>query len=130
MLLISIWKYALYKLANYYYYYYYYYYYFYISDFQSFLVTCGYVLKVIPNYAHIVEPLRKLTQKEQKWSWGNEQTKTFKVLKEALSGALVLACFCLDAPTYVVTDASPNGLGAILLQDKGAGEHKPIAHIS
>lgn len=51
-------------------------------------------------------------------------------MKEALSGAPALACFRLDAPTYVVSDASPVGLGAILLQDQGTGERKPIAYIS
>ena len=41
-----------------------------------------------------------------------------------------MACFHLDAPTFVVTDASPVGLGAILLQDQGTGQRKPIAYIS
>ena len=44
-----------------------------VSNLRSFLGTHGYVSKLFPNYANIVEPLRKLTQKEQKWSWGNEQ---------------------------------------------------------
>ena len=101
-----------------------------VSDLRSFLGTCGYVAKFIPNYAHLVEPLRKLTRKEQKWSWGNEQTKAFEALKKSLSREPVLACFRLDAPTFVVTDASPVGLGAILLQDQGAGQRKPIAYIS
>ena len=42
----------------------------------------------------------------------------------------VLASFRLDAPIYVVTDASPVGIGTILLQDQGDGERKPIAYIS
>ena len=37
-------------------------------DLRSFLGRCGYVAKFIPNYANIVEPLRMLTRKEQKWS--------------------------------------------------------------
>ena len=101
-----------------------------VSDLRSFLGTSGYVAKFIPNYANIAEPLRKLTRKEQKWSWGPERAKAFKALKEALSGAPVLARFRVEAPTYVVTDASPVGLGAILLQDQGTGERKPIAYIS
>ena len=84
----------------------------------------------IPNDANIVEPLRKLTQKEQKWLWGDKQTKAFEALKESLSLEPVLVCFHLDAPTFVVTDASPVGLGAILLQDQGTGQGKPIAYIS
>lgn len=43
---------------------------------------------------------------------------------------MVLACFRLDAPTYVVTNASPVSLGAILLQDRQQGERKPIAYTS
>ena len=41
-----------------------------------------------------------------------------------------MACFSLNVPTYVITDASPVGLGAILLQDQVNGERKPIAYIS
>lgn len=100
-----------------------------MSNLRLILGTCGYVAKFIPNCANIVEPLRKLTRKEQKRSWGNEQTKAFEALKESLSGELVLACFCLDAPNFVVTDASPVGL-AILLQDQDTGQRKPTAYIS
>ena len=71
-----------------------------------------------------------LARKEQKWSWGNEQTKAFEALKKSLSREPVLACFRLDAPTFVVTDASPVGLGAILLQDQGTGQRKPVAYIN
>ena len=101
-----------------------------VSDLRSFLGTCGYVAKFIPNYANIAEPLRRLTRRGEKWCWGADQSKAFNALKEALSGEAVLACFRLDAPTYVVTDASPVGLGAILLQDQQQGERKPIAYIS
>ena len=40
----------------------------------------------------------------------------------------VLACFFLNAPTYVVTYASPVGLNAILLQDQQQGECNPMAY--
>ena len=33
-----------------------------LTNLWSFLGTCGYVSKFIPNYANIVEPLQKLTQ--------------------------------------------------------------------
>lgn len=56
--------------------------------------------------------------------------KAFEALKKALSSESALACFRLDAPTYLVTDASPVGLGAILLQDQGENERRPIAYIS
>ena len=64
------------------------------------------------------------------WSWGKEQTNAFEALKEALSGAPALAWLRLDAPTCVISDASPVGLGAIPQQDKGTGERIPIMYIS
>lgn len=67
---------------------------------------------------------------EQKWFWGKELAKAFEALKEALSREPVLECFYLDAPTFVVTDASPIGLCAILLQHQGTGQHQPIAYNS
>ena len=51
-------------------------------------------------------------------------------MKEALSAAPVLACFSLNAATYVITYASPVVLGAILLQEQVNGERKPIVYIS
>ena len=36
----------------------------------------------------------------------------------------------MNAPTFVVTNASPVGLGAILMQEQKDGERKPVAYIS
>ena len=83
-----------------------------IAELRSFLSTCGYMSKFIPDYANIVEPLRKPTRNENKWQWCEEQMKSFQALKVLLSKQPVLACFSLDAPTFVITDASPVGLGA------------------
>ena len=63
-----------------------------------------------------------------KFSWRKEQKEPFEALKEALSCEPVLACFHFKL--YLITDASPVGLGAILLQDQNNGERKPIAYIS
>lgn len=71
--------------------------------------------KFLPNYENTGEPLRKLTPNEEKCSWEKEQTEAFEALKEALSCEPVLARFRLNAPTYVISDASPVGLGAIFL---------------
>ena len=61
---------------------------------------------------------------------GKRTSKGIQSLERRLSDAPVLACSSLNVPTYVITDASPVGLGAILLQDQVNGEHKPIACIS
>ena len=101
-----------------------------VAELRSFLGVCGYVSKFIPNYAELVEPLRRLTRQSITWIWGKEQVKSFEELKRALSDEPVLACFKLDCPTVLVTDASPAGLGGVLLQEQTTGERKPVAYIS
>lgn len=101
-----------------------------VAELRSFLGVCGYLSKFIPNYAELVEPLRRLTRQSTKWTWGKEQVKSVEGLKRALSNEPVLACFKLDYPTVLVTDASPVGLGGVLLQEQATGGLKPVAYIS
>ena len=101
-----------------------------VAELRSFFVVCWYVSKFIPNYAKLVEPLRQLTRQNVRWTWGKEQIKSFEELKRALSNEPVLACFRLYCPTVLVTDASPVGLGGVLLQEQITGNLKPVAYIS
>ena len=101
-----------------------------VAELRSFLGVCGYVSKFIPNYAELIEPLRRLTRQGTSWAWDNEQAESFEELKRALSNEPVLACFKLGGPTVLVTDASPVGLGGVLLQKQAMGELKPVAYIS
>ena len=89
-----------------------------VCELKSFLAVCGYVSKFIPNYADFVEPLRWLTRKSVKWRWG---AQSFNNLKHTLSNKPVLACFKLGSPTVLVSDASPVGLGGVLLQEQDSG---------
>ncbi|XP_051804922.1 uncharacterized protein K02A2.6-like [Acanthochromis polyacanthus] len=97
---------------------------------RSFLGTCGFLMKFIPNYANLSEPLRKLTRKGQEWEWTSETERSFQAMKEALVSEPCLAYFKLGAPTVVISDASPVGLGAVLLQTQSDGQNKPIAYAS
>ena len=64
-----------------------------------------------------MEPLRALTRQGTKWRWGKEENGAFEALKDQLAEASMMA-FYKEAPTEVVTDASPVGLGAIFVQEK------------
>ena len=55
---------------------------------------------------------------------------SFQSMKEALVSEPCLAYFKLGAPTVVISDASPVGLGAVLLQTQSDGQNKPIAYAS
>ncbi len=65
-----------------------------------------------------MEPLRKLTRQGAKWHWGKEENEVFEALKNQLAEASMMAFYDKDAPTEVVTGASPVRLGAILVQEK------------
>lgn len=73
--------------------------------------------RFIPHYATISEPLRRLTKKDTNWRWTEEEEAAANKLKEALTGAEVMAYFDPKKETDILVDASPVGLGAVLTQD-------------
>ena len=88
------------------------------AEVRSFLGLIGFSSRFIPDFATTAEPLRKLTRQGVKWNWGEEEKEAFKTLKTQLAEASMMAYFDKDAPTEVVTDASPVGLGSVLVQEK------------
>ena len=77
--------------------------------------------RFIPDLATISEPLRRLTKAGIPFAFGNEQKEAFEELKRRLSSAKTLGYLDKDAPTQVVADASPVGLGAVLRQAQKDG---------
>ena len=86
------------------------------SETRSFLGLVNYCGRFIPNLATISEPLRRLTKTGTQFVFGEEQKAAFEKLKECLSSAETLGYFDNNAPTQVIADASPVGLGAVLTQ--------------
>ena len=92
------------------------------SEVRSFLGLVNYSGRFIRDLATISEPLRRLTMKGVSFKFGLEQKKAFQELKDKLSSATTLGYFDKDAPTQVVADASPVGLGAVLTQTQKDGQ--------
>ena len=86
------------------------------SEVRSFLGMTNYLARFIPNYADLTTPLRELTKKDTPWNWTSIHEESFQRLKEALSTSGTMSYFDQDKDTYLVVDASPHGLGAILCQ--------------
>ena len=99
------------------------------TEVRSFLGLVSYSSRFIPGFATISEPLRRLTKKDEPFQFGLEQRKSFKALKDGLVNATNLAYFDKQAPTKVIADASPVGLGAVLIQEQN-GSHVPICYAS
>lgn len=86
------------------------------EEVRSFLGLVNYLSKFIPNLATLTYPLRQLTVQNQKFVWGFEQQAAFAKLKEHMSCPTTLGYFDDSARTQLVADASPVGLGAVLIQ--------------
>ena len=117
-----------------------------VKTLRSFLGFTGYYRRFIKDYAKLVKPLNDLLvghptnkhaiseQKKKKkkctpWQWGDSQQYAFDTLKEKLSSPPVLAYADFSKPFIVHTDASSEGLGAVLYQEQ-EGKERVIAYAS
>lgn len=93
-----------------------------IEELQSFLGLANYINKWIPNLATITEPLKLLLRKKIGKNasiseyWTTDQEKAFRLIKEALAKIHTLGYYDVKDKTQVIADASPVGLGAVLVQ--------------
>lgn len=93
-----------------------------VEELQSFLGLVNYVNKWIPNLATKCEPLKellrlKLGKKSSVESyWKRKQNEAFNLLKKALTNIKTLGYYDVMDRTQVIADASPVGLGAVLVQ--------------
>lgn len=84
---------------------------------KSFLGLIGYYRKFIRNFSKIAKPLADLTKKDTTFHWTDKQQLAFDTLKQKLCEAPVLQYPDFDKTFTLTTDASNEGLGAILSQD-------------
>ncbi|KAL6423101.1 hypothetical protein ACFW04_010532 [Cataglyphis niger] len=85
--------------------------------------------RFIENFSTIAAPLTRLTKKNARWTWGEDEATAFKRLKAVLTTAPVLACPDFNRRFILQTDASTSGLGAVLTQYHEDGE-RVIAYAS
>lgn len=112
-----------------------------VPDVREFLGFAGYYRKFVRNFARHAKPLTDLLggnslRKKGKglplqssWRWGPSQQESFECLKEKLTTPPILAYADYSLPFTLHTDASREGLGAILYQEQN-GEMRVIAYAS
>ncbi|XP_065073800.1 uncharacterized protein K02A2.6-like, partial [Ochlerotatus camptorhynchus] len=101
-----------------------------VSELRSFLGLVTYVGRFVSNLAGKTEPLRKLLRTGSIFRWKQEQNAAFQDIKAAVCNIGYLGFFNRGDRTKLVTDASPEGLGAVLLQENEKGETRIIAFAS
>lgn len=96
-----------------------------VTDIRSFLGLAGYYRRFVKDFSRVAKPMTSLMKKDTKFIWTEECEKAFKKLKELLTTAPILTLPEENAELEVYSDASKNGLGCVLMQNR-----KVIAYAS
>ena len=103
------------------------------DEVRRFLGMVTYLAKWIPDLADKSAPLRKLLQDKNEWQWGPEHDRSWMILRNILGTEPVLQFFDPNSDIRVSSDASKDGLGAVLLQRKRVDDSdkwQPVAYAS
>jgi hypothetical protein len=104
-----------------------------VKDVRSFLGFCNFYRAFVKNFSHQTRPLNDLTQKLNKWTWGEKEQNAFDSLKNACTSYPVLRTpdwtklFILETDTSGI--ALGLSLGAVIAQEHEDGIH-PIVFFS
>ncbi len=101
-----------------------------IRNVRQFLGLSSYYRRFIPQFARIAQPLHMLTRKGAELHWDTDCQSAFSTLQRKLSQAPVLAYPSFDNPFVLETDASIQGLGAVLSQQQDDRTNHPVAYAS
>ncbi|XP_070184061.1 uncharacterized protein [Littorina saxatilis] len=98
---------------------------------RSFLGLAGYYREFIPNFAAITAPLSDMTRKgcPNRILWGPAQEKAYLTVRDLMSRDPVLRLPDTAKEFILRTDASDEGIGAMLMQEHG-GKPFPVSYAS
>ena len=99
------------------------------KDVRAFLGLTGYYQQFVPHFATIAEPLTELT-KGKNLKWNERSGEAFQKLKELLLAPPILKVAEPNKRYVLQTDASEQGLGAVLSQIGESSEEHPVAFAS
>ena len=104
------------------------------TEVHAFLGLVGHHRRFIKWFRHIVQPLNKhlagegASRKPEWVSLSEDAFMAFEALKQACMAAPVLAFADYTKPFLLETDASKQGLGAVLLQKQADGQYHSVTY--
>ncbi|XP_059068640.1 uncharacterized protein LOC131859116 [Cryptomeria japonica] len=87
-----------------------------VHEVRSFMGLAGYYRKFVMNFSRITHPITSLQRKGKRFEWSEKCQAAFELLKEKLTAVPILKVPDPDDQYLVVTDASREGLGGVLMQ--------------
>ena len=85
---------------------------------RGFLGMAGYYRRFIEGFSKIAGPMTKLLRKNTPFVWTEQCEQSFQTLKQKLTTSPVLAVPETGKDYTVYCDASKNGIGCVLMQDR------------
>nr|AAM12303.1 putative polyprotein [Oryza sativa Japonica Group] len=95
------------------------------SEIRSFLGLAGYYRRFIEGFSKLARPMTELLKKEKKFEWSAACEDSFQEMKKRLTTAPVLTLPDIRKDFEIFCDASRQGLGCVLMQ-----ERKVVAYAS
>ncbi|GFU48754.1 retrovirus-related Pol polyprotein from transposon opus [Nephila pilipes] len=100
-----------------------------VHELRNFLGLCTYDRRFVRNFSTIARLLHTLTEAKSNFHWTEDCQKSFNSLKQVLTSSPVLTYPRTDEDFTLDTDASNEGIGAVLSQKIG-NEECVIAYFS
>lgn len=100
------------------------------GELRVFLGLAGYYRRFIKGFSLVAQPLHDLLKDGVAFTWSQQHRDAWTHLRDALLAEPVLAHPRFDQPFRLSTDASANGLGAVLSQQQPDGSERPVAYAS
>ena len=91
-----------------------------VKEVRQFLGVMQFHSKYIKNFTEKARPLQKLTCKNAKFNWGENEQISFEALKEAMLTPPILKFPDFSLPFDIITDASDIAIAAVLQQHQNA----------
>ena len=101
-----------------------------VKEVRRFLGMALYYCKFIPKFAIVAGALHHLTRKDVKFLWPQACQAALDTLKKKISEAPVLSYPYFGKDFVLGTNASVQGLGAVLCQEQSDGKMHPVAFAS
>lgn len=88
-----------------------------VTELRRFIGLASWYRRFISDFSCRIRPLTQLLRKGQRWIWTAEQEAALQEIKTLLTSAPILARPDFSRTFLLQTDASAEGLGAVLTQD-------------